>query len=140
MMLNTSYCLNAPNCISEEIEGDLIVINLSTGRYYNMRGPSVRLWQMLAEGILPSLISEANKWNATQLSLMIRFLESLIEEGLLVKNDAQAQYVAPEGLLIQTLDDNSFHMDVFTDMEEILGLDPIHEADTTDAGWPTKAD
>lgn len=139
-MLNTHYRLNSPNCISEEIEGDLIVINLSTGRYYNLRGPSVRLWQKLAEGTPPSLIGEANKWGETQLHLMTRFLESLIEEGLIVKNDVQTQYVAPQELLIQTLDDNSFQMDIFTDMEEILGLDPIHEADTTDAGWPTKAD
>lgn len=138
-MLDTNYRLNSPNCISEEIEGDLIIINLSSGRYYNMRGSSVGLWQRLAEGALPSSIGEANKWDATQLALMARFLESLIEEGLLVKTDVPAQHVAPESLLIPAPDDNSFQMDIFTDMEEILGLDPIHEADTTDAGWPTKA-
>lgn len=138
-MHNTHFRLNAPNCISEEIEGDLIVINLSTGRYYNMRGISVKLWQALANGASPSSIIAANNWSMAQQSSMLRFLESLLEEGLLTKNDTPAQHIAPEVLTISILEDDPFKMDVFTDMEEILGLDPIHEADTKDAGWPTKA-
>jgi predicted RNA-binding protein len=138
-MHNTHFRLNAPNCISEEIEGDLIVINLSTGRYYNMRGISVKLWKALVNGASPSSIITANNWSVIQQSSMLRFLESLMEEGLLVKNDTPAQHVAQEVLFISILEDDLFQMDVFSDMEEILGLDPIHEADIKDAGWPTKA-
>jgi hypothetical protein len=138
-MLHAHYRLNTPNCISEVIDGDLIVINLSTGRYYNMRGISVRFWQALAQGASPSSIAAANNWNEIQQSSMLHFLESLIEEGLLVINDGSAQHVESEVLLIPILEDAPFQMDVFTDMEEILGLDPIHEADTKEAGWPTKA-
>ena len=29
-------------------------------------------------------------------------------------------------------------MEVFTDMEDILLLDPIHDVDYDDAGWPTR--
>lgn len=138
-MHNSHFRLNAPNCISEEIEGDLIVINLSTGRYYNMRGISVKLWQALVNGASPSSIITANNWSVIQQSSMLRFLESLMEEGLLVKNDTPAQHVAQEVLFISILEDDLFQMDVFSDMEEILGLDPIHEADIKDAGWPNKA-
>jgi hypothetical protein len=138
-MHNSHFRLNAPNCISEEIEGDLIVINLSTGRYYNMRGISVKLWQALVNGASPSSIITANNWSVIQQSSMLRFLESLMEEGLLVKNDTPAQHVAQEVLFISTLEDDLFQMDVFSDMEEILGLDPIHEADIKDVGWPNKA-
>jgi hypothetical protein len=135
--LETHYRLNTPWCIAEAIEDDLIIINLATGRYYNMRQQSVSCWGALAQGVTPAELLVANTWDADQTSRFKNFLQYLLDEQLLVQQEVVVKSVeAPRIELIG--DTQTFLVDVFTDMQEMLLLDPIHDA-SKNAGWPNKA-
>lgn len=136
-MLDVAYRINAPTCISEAVEDDLILINLTTGLYYNMRHESAKAWQALEQGAKPSDLITANTWNETQCAQFQQYLQYLLDEQLLVIcPDSGNQVEVPRIDLSDTQD--PFQVDVFTDMQEMLLLDPIHDA-SADLGWPHKA-
>jgi len=138
-MLDQSYRLNAPNCISEAVEDDLIVINLGTGRYYNMRGSSVLAWHALMDGHAPVALIQANQWDADHLTAFEQFIAQLVSENLIVAAPTSSHENLAPIIAVQSSEDG-FRLDIFTDMEEILGLDPIHEADNQGTGWPKRPD
>ena len=136
-MLNVQYRLNSPSCIGEAIEDDLIIINLQTGRYYNMRHEAVACWQALMQGVTPAELVSVNAWGGDQTLRFQRFVQYLLEEQLLTLQEAPVdKAVAP--VVELSMVEKPFHVDVFTDMEEMLLLDPIHDA-SVDIGWPNKA-
>lgn len=136
-MLGQRFKLNTLACIAEAVENDLIVINLHSGRYYNMRGETVASWQALIRGVAPGELISANTWDSSQIEHFKGFVQYIIDENLLVPQEAPtAQMAAPHIELGGGAE--PFLVDVFTDMEEMLMLDPIHDA-SVDSGWPHKA-
>jgi hypothetical protein len=136
-LLNITYKMNAPACIAEAVEDDLIVINLNTGRYYNMRHETVATWRALTQGVAPEQLIAANNWSADQTSRFKAHVQHLLDEQILVPSVEQIEVPAAPCIEINHAHE-PFQVDVFTDMEEMLLLDPIHDA-STDAGWPHKA-
>lgn len=136
-MLEQRFKINAPSCIAEAVEDDLIVINLQSGRYYSMRGEAVSCWHALTQGVTPKELVDANRWDNAQLSCFIAYVQCLIDEHILVLADS-----GPNSCVVPTIDichaGKYFQVDVFTDMEEMLLLDPIHEVNAN-LGWPHKA-
>ena len=136
-VIDCSYKLNAPSCIAEAVEDDLIVINLATGRYYNMRHETVACWRALSQGVTPADLLAANDWNSVQQASFTQLVQQLVEEQLLIVSSEPAP--AGDAPRIECSSGHEpFHVDVFTDMEEMLLLDPIHDA-SVDTGWPHKA-
>ena len=135
-MYDVSYRLNSPNCIAEAVEDDLIVINLFSGKYYNMRGAAALAWESLLNGTTPSQLLSVNNWTESQTQAFGQFLQLLVDESLIVEQTKAGSPELPMVILISD-DPTPFQVDVFTDMEEMLRLDPIHEADSN-IGWPHK--
>ena len=136
-MIDCSYQLNTPSCIAEAVDDDLIVINLATGRYYNMRHEAVACWHALTQGSTPADLLAANDWDDTQQARFNGFVQYLLLEQLLVPSPEPAPD-RDERRIVCEAGREPFHIDVFTDMEEMLLLDPIHDA-SVDTGWPHKA-
>lgn len=143
-VLESSYRLNAPACIAEAVEDDLIIINLDSGRYYNIRHQTVEVWHALSQGVSPAELLQANDWNAVLQDSFKNHIQFLLDEGLLVPSDDSVTQTAAQAE-VPKIDlagadntDTLFHADVFTDMQEMLLLDPIHDADAN-VGWPHKA-
>ncbi|HCR86240.1 MAG TPA: hypothetical protein DIV86_06140, partial [Alphaproteobacteria bacterium] len=59
------------------------------------------------------------------------FFANLLEEKL-IKETQNISSELKEGI---TVDVNNFQVEIFTDMQDLLGLDPIHEVEP-EAGWP----
>jgi len=135
-MYEISYQLNSPNCIAEAVEDDLIVINLFSGKYYNMQGAAVHAWHALLNGAKPSQLLNANDWTEAEEQAFRHFLQLLVDESLIVAHARTINTELPLTILIND-ETSSFKVEVFTDMEEMLKLDPIHDADA-DIGWPHK--
>ncbi|MDQ6624164.1 MAG: PqqD family protein [Verrucomicrobiota bacterium] len=124
------YRINAPKVIHQIFETEVVVVNLETGSYYSVEGAGIDLWRLL-EAYRGDDQTFAHE-NAR------KFLDELAAEALIVPNE---QFTAPApGELPPLTRDLSLdppRLRKFTDMRDLLLLDPIHELD--EAGWPQRA-
>ena len=143
--LQQAFRINCPNVVSETFEGEVVIVNLESGCYFSLLGSATRIWQQLESG--PSSIKtieevlaqsyiciDVNIANAVE-SLLSR----LIKEELIVLEDP-ALAIPPMNLDQQAAGPRPFEpptLEAFTDLQDILLLDPIHDVD--EAGWPVAA-
>ncbi len=139
------YCVNEPSVISEVIDGETIVLNFENGHYYSFNPSASEIWRRVCAG---SPIAAATEWVASRFAVdpaAIRpevegFLRRLEEEQLIrraAKAVAPAVVTAPADAGGPVAAFSSPDFEKFTDMEELLLLDPIHEV--SDSGWPQKS-
>jgi hypothetical protein len=127
--------INTPSVSHQSIDGEVVVINLATGIYYSLRHLAAALWERIDAGATPEAILgevTAAYGNGAR-PLVEAFLRELSDEGLIVAGNAAASAATPSPLpatFAPPLPEK------FTDMQELLLLDPIHEVD--EIGWPHK--
>jgi len=107
---------NRPDVLDEVFDGEAVLVNLRTGRYYSLDTAATEVWGAVVAGEpLPDGGAA--------------FVRRLVDEELAITDE-----LLPE----PSDDDDGPSMEVFTDMEDILLLDPIHDVDYDAAGWPTR--
>jgi hypothetical protein len=136
----TRFRINMPPVIHQTLDGEVIVVNLDSGVYYSLVGSAAGVWASLEEGASAGQAVEdaVGRYDAPRQvveAAVTRFVDELHEEGLIV--EAGAEEPRPAAAVA----DGAAHLpfaapvlDRYTDMQELLILDPIHEVD--DAGWP----
>lgn len=137
------FRINAPDVINQTIDDEAIVLHLGTGRYYSARGTGAHAWELLSQAVpVADVVARfASAYDASEaeisasLDTFIAYLtgESLIvpAEGAADPNGAQAAH-APEGGKVAF---EAPAMESFSDLEDLLLLDPVHEVDAQQ-GWP----
>lgn len=136
---------NYPGVVSETIEGETIVIHLKTGTYYSLERTAVDIWQAIELGIpLGDLLTGIRRWydgNPEEMETSTQqFIKDLIQEELIVVDiDIQTDSETQSSILQRIIETSEFTIPTFekyTDMQDLLLLDPIHEVDLT--GWPER--
>ena len=138
------FRVNTPPVIHQTLDGEVIVINLDTGTYYSIAGPGAEIWAAVERGSsVEETVEEAlHRYDAGRPILeqaVKRFVDELLQEQLLVPagEDAQAPAsAARNGAAVAPFAEPFLNR--YTDMQELLMLDPIHEVD--EHGWPSTAD
>jgi len=102
-----------------------------------MRGASVSAWNMIVAGVTPAQLIKANTLTVEQQQAFEEYMTLLIKEELIVAATQESAEMVVLSIMLNN-ETSPFQVDIFTDMEEMLRLDPIHEADTN-LGWPNKA-
>jgi hypothetical protein len=139
--MERSFKVNAGQIVFENYESESLAINLETGTYYSLTGPASRLWSMLSRGTpsagIAAWFADAHEGDRAHIEASVgRFIERLEAERLIVEDPAApAEVVAPEAPPSERTPFEEFEMRVYTDMQDLLLLDPIH--DTEEAGWPS---
>lgn len=138
------YCINSPKVIHETIDGETVIVNLDTGNYYSIDGVGVEVWSSISKG---SSEAEIVRNVALKYSGKIdyitesihKFMKELESEGLISAAELEMQErAAPQTEKTVGSDSYVFEAPVlnrYTDMQEVLLLDPIHDVDET--GWPS---
>lgn len=132
------YELADPTTISASVFGDEVVIaNFATGVYYSLRFSSAELWLGLMAGVPAGQVVEAVTRHCTIAPEMFAkeawSLIKTLEAAQLIKSAnrvADADW-APRPMY-RPYEAPAFES--FTDMEDLLLLDPIHDIGKT--GWP----
>lgn len=135
------YRVNSPHVISETIDDEAIIINLDSGAYYSARGVANQIWTRLAQG---NSVAQVEAWilnqyagDQAEIETSVRnFLSTLLEDGLVVETEGDNSIsdplpVPPAQPFVAPV------LEKFTDMADLLLLDPIHEVDAT-SGWPAQ--
>lgn len=139
------FALNEPTVIQEIIDGEAIIADLGRGFYYSLDPIGSHSWNALVAGCSPAEIIDAlaARFPADR-EHIVRGIEALVDrlllEGLIVGR-ASGAAVLPGDHLALFASVAAFAAPVlskYTDMEQLLLLDPIHEVDET--GWPNQPD
>lgn len=133
--LDEAYELNNPPVIAELLEDEIVAIDLDAGSYFSIRGKAAQIFGVLAGG---SQLSEIVKVTSTSDDPSLKrelvvFVERCLADNLLRPRRATA--AAPVTAAISPWAAGDLRYETFTDMQNLLGLDPVHEADEK-LGWP----
>ena len=137
--------LSGPHVVAEEIEGEVIAVNLDTGAYYSFRDSASVVWQQLlaGEGRPGAIVDELSaRFIGTREEIeraVFVFLRTIEDEGLIAPPEISPGFASRDGDPPPSQAVRSpFRAPVFekyTDMQEFLLVDPIHEVDVSD--WPS---
>lgn len=132
------YQLNSQKAVSETVDSESIVINLETGNYYSLNPTGSVLWNLAIEkqsleNIVAYCTTRYGLADNTSAKRIETFLESLVDEGLLLKSDQPTTEPMPiADSLAEEFTTPAFEK--YEDMQEMLLADPIHDVD--ERGWP----
>lgn len=140
----THFQVNSPNVIHEIIDGEVVLINLETGSYYSIDSVGAVIWDYIGQGLSRSQIVEAiasgYKGEPADIDQGVQQLFAQLQaEQLIVPTEASQSngHSSPINAAANGQDAPKFEAPVlhkYTDMEDLLLLDPIHDVDET--GWP----
>jgi len=136
-MQTTSLTANRPAVLDEVFDGEAVLVNLATGKYYALDAEATSIWGVLADGAgwpdAVSRVAAARGLSEEQAApSLLRFVHRLIEEQLVVL----AGELEPAGLVDSQSPIAEPALQAFHDMEDLLLLDPIHDIDLDGTGWP----
>jgi hypothetical protein len=138
-MDSKTYSLHNKKIIHESMEDEILIVNLSNGHYYNLSNAGGVIWKALLLDFTPIEILDnllqSIPGNREKLQKDINaFIQELLSEKLIAVGDGSETKPStfPKSNLIEPY--IAPKLEIFTDIEELLLLDPIHEVD--DSGWP----
>lgn len=117
--------------------GETVIIDLTNGHYFRLGAEGTALWSRLDAGATTDDIVASCENPDELVARLSAILDDLVDRGLVVAS-------APEDAPPSTIESRTpwrfagFDLEEFTDLEDILGLDPIHEVDP-ERGWPHTA-
>ena len=136
---NGRFRVDEPAILAEEISGEVLAIDNRTGAYASITGSGVAIWNLLAQGHTPTEAAEALAVHHSAdvdgvRAAVLTFVDRLVETGLVVAADrpSPGRVASLSGDAVDSFTDPK--LEVYTDMEDLLLFDPIHEVG--EEGWP----
>lgn len=142
-MDNQRFRINTPTVTHETIDGEAVIINLDSGNYYSLVEAGSFIWALVEKGASASevqdLLQQTYQGDAADIDRGAQeLLAQLQQENLIVPVDGSAAVdlteVMPSSNGHGKPSFNAPLLNKFSDMQELLLLDPIHDVD--EAGWP----
>jgi len=141
------YKICTPRVAHQTIDGETVIIDFDTGAYFSTARIGAALWDQLAGGAtVEDLIAAATlRYNGAHdlIAGSIRDFVRLLERETLIAPAAEAAPspgveasppVPAPGAETPVFEPPTLHK--YTDMADLLLLDPIHDVD--ESGWPSK--
>ena len=141
--MNPTIRFTVPNppIVSESFGDEAVMVNLQQGTYYSVRGTAFTTWSLVSAGVAVGTIVDglAATYDAPTPDIeaaVAALLAEMEREGLIVRADSDASSPqlgpAPAAQAKQRFERPV--LEKFTDVQDLLALDPIHDVDGT--GWP----
>jgi hypothetical protein len=134
------FQVNTPNVIHETYDTEVVIVNLESGNYYSVLRASADIWNLIAHGATAEETIQALAQSyAGERGAIERGVNDLIaqlqSEGLIVPAQnppAPANWELKQANVVF----ETPALQKFSDMQELLLLDPIHQVD--ESGWPAR--
>ncbi len=134
------YRANTPKVVYEAFEDETVLINLDSGNYFSFSGSGALIWDCIVRGdsvgsVIENLQQHFGGSNGIAPAVE-DFVRELVEENLIVEITSEpakaSEEVARQRMTLDRFERPALQK--YTDMQDLLLLDPIHEVDET--GWP----
>jgi hypothetical protein len=143
-----AFRINAPRVVYQTIDNETIIIDFDSGAYYSAEGAGAEIWEGIAKNLSVDRIIHAVAQRYAGVEQEIesevgQFMDSLQRESLILpleEASAEPSTVLEKGIA-GAGSRQAFlppQLRKYTDMQDLLLLDPIHEVD--DQGWPIAKD
>jgi hypothetical protein len=135
------YRVNKPDVILEDFSDEVVIVNLASGNYYSIDAVGAAIWTMIQKqtavrDIAVNLSRSYEGDPAAMEQAVMKFIDELLAENLIVPDATlTAESTGIDPVIVG--ERASFvppALNKYTDMQELLLVDPIHEVDET--GWP----
>lgn len=142
----TYFKIKTPNVVFETYENEVVLINLDNGNYYSISDSAAEIFSLVSQerskaDILSGVINKYEGENAEMISSVEKFLEYLLNEGLIIREEKNIDTISLQDKETTHMKSNpgkplyeSPVLNRYTDMQDLLLLDPVHEVD--EKGWP----
>lgn len=142
-MASETIGIQKDRIVHETIDDEVIIIDLATGTYFSLTKSAASLWPAIVEGTskdrLIAIMGNAYDAQSSDIEASVdTFLTKLSEEEIIViqqGDEAEVAELAPSGDQ-QKLPFEPPTLERYTNMSDLLLLDPIHDVD--EQGWPIK--
>lgn len=136
MQLTDTFVPRDDNVASEDFDGEFVVLDLASGKYFGLSGGSALVWRAILAGhsveTLAANLAEDDARRAEIASL----IATLVENDLIVASNDDR--VAPAGHAAELAGvEGPFLVEMFDDLADLMLTDPIHDVDQ-EAGWPKR--
>ena len=146
MLQLDAFRINTPRVVHQTIDGETIIIDFDNGAYFSADGVGAVIWEQVAQNasvnnIVHALTQCYTGDHANIEKEVERFLIELQRESLIAPLDG----APPAPRATPTMSDPNLTarpafqaplLQKYTDMQDLLLLDPIHEVD--EQGWPIR--
>jgi hypothetical protein len=145
--MNTSmrFRINTPKVILESFDDEVVIVNLDSGNYYSLDKVGADIWSLLERGAslheTVSAIEGIYVGDRDDINRGVnRLVEELQAENLILYDISESSSGSRDASLTEngmSGEKPAFAMPIlskYTDMQDLLLLDPIHEVD--ESGWP----
>ena len=134
---NTCLRADRPDVIEETFDGEVTLVHLRTGIFYGLNATGSALWRQIEQGRTPETVARvlAEAYGVGREAVeadIAPLIAELVDDEVLVPADAQADVPPPRA-------DGPWSAPAaerYSDMAELLKLDPIHDLRADYAGWP----
>lgn len=126
------YAVASKDIVFESFDGEAVVLDLSTGKYFGFSDSGSGVWQALSSGVSAGALAETGAIASAELT---NFIARLLDFGLLAPADT-APNPLPVDLLSQLAAAREpLVVEVHDDLADLIVVDPIHEVEEP-LGWP----
>jgi len=134
------YELNEPAVITEVLDGEAIILHMETGKYYSARDSALAIWQLAGAGLtrdeLVARLQEAFPAAGDTVAAGVDDMLAQFREEELLRGRPAPVDAATVALDVRLEAFAPPVLERYTDMQELLLIDPIHEVE--EKGWPHK--
>lgn len=139
MNSQSRFAVNTPNIVCEIFDNEVVAVNLDVGIYYSITGWSSRVWQMIQNGLsteeMIQILSEYCVDASNVNKILAKFIQDLLDKNLIVISTETVRNSSLD-LQFEKIDKvPELYIEEFSDMQDILLLDPVHDVD--ESGWPS---
>jgi len=146
MLQPAAFRINTPRVVHQTIDGETIIIDFDNGTYFSADGVGAMIWEQIAQNasvdeIVHALTQHYAGDGADIKKGVGQFLIELERESLIAPLDSpppapRAAPVIPDPSLAARPAFQAPSLNKYTDMQDLLLLDPVHDVD--EQGWPVR--
>jgi hypothetical protein len=129
--MSKRFEIKSPEVVYDEIDGEYVIVDLASGKYFRIQGESGKLFALIISG--QALQTKKDSLSSRTAELVDSAVRKLVDNSII--REATDQNSAGSSDENASFDLSEFVIEEFTDLQDIIGLDPIHEVDLNQ-GWP----
>jgi hypothetical protein len=132
---------NSVSAASEDFGGEAVIIHFDRGTYFSLGGSAPAIWAMVQKPVTMAGMIDAIRSAKIAVTPEFEFalgvfVEQLLEHDLVRPAKSAEPSSLPSGV-DAALFTNPPTLEVFTDLAELILMDPVHEVDVLE-GWPRR--